>query len=257
MRRLPSAALLNPDHGKEATVIERPRSVDTDDIIRAGQHLHRFGYAKTPFLVPDGVKALVAREALALVDEVGVRRDVSFKETGHTPRRMRNVTRHEIGERGTVIPRLYESQELRDLLGAIAGERVLPCPYLPEQFVITVLERNGDTHGWHWDDYSYALVWVIECPPLEEGGFVQCVPGTTWNKENPQINRALVDNPIYSMELMPGDLYLMRTDTTLHRVHEIRSGRRTIINMAYASAADADKDITHETMDSLWSEGER
>jgi hypothetical protein len=57
------------------------------------------------------------------------------------------------------------------------------------------------------------------------------------------------------MELLPGELYLMRTDTTLHRVYPIRAGRRLIVNMAYASRADLTKDVSHETMDTLWAGG--
>jgi predicted 2-oxoglutarate/Fe(II)-dependent dioxygenase YbiX len=56
------------------------------------------------------------------------------------------------------------------------------------------------------------------------------------------------------LALAPGDLYLMRTDTTLHRVYPITGGRRVIVNMAYAAARDLARPITHETMDSLWSD---
>ena len=58
---------------------------------------------------------------------------------------------------------------------------------------------------------------------------------TSWNKNDPQLPRWFVSRPIYSMELAPGDLYLMRTDTTMHRVYPITGGRRLIINMAYAA----------------------
>jgi hypothetical protein len=167
---------------------------------------------------------------------------------------MRNVTRAEIAARSTLIPVLYESESLVGLLAEIVDEPVLTCPYEPEQYVITRLEKTGDTHGWHWDDYSFALVWVIECPPAEHGGFVQCVPGTTWNKENPAIHRTLLGNPTLSFELRPGDLYVMRTNTTLHRVYPISAGVRTIINMGYAGKADLETVVSHETMDALWAE---
>jgi hypothetical protein len=197
----------------------------------------------------------VGDEARALVAGHGLRRDVAFAETGHTPRRMRNVRRGEIHQYGTVVPAVYSCAGLCCALGHVAGEDVLECPYESEQYVITELASTGDTHGWHWDDYSFALVWVIECPPLSDGGFVQCVPNTTWNKADPQLHRQFVSRPIYSMELRPGDLYLMRTDTTLHRVYPIRSGRRLIVNMAYASRADLGKNISHDTMDKLWAGG--
>jgi hypothetical protein len=228
------------------------RSVSADDIAAARRDFSYLGHAKVSFAAPDSVKALIADEVNALLDKVGTRRDLRFAETDYTPRKMRNVTRKEIAELGTVITEVYTAAPLLDVLSRVAGQPVHACPYEPEQYVITSLERDGDTHGWHWDDFAFALVWVIECPPVEEGGFVQCVPGTTWNKERPAINRALVTRPIYSMELFPGDLYLMRTDTTLHRVYPVRNGRRKIINMGYASAADLTRDLTHETMDQLW-----
>jgi hypothetical protein len=63
-------------------------------------------------------------------------------------------------------------------------------------------------------------------------------PETTWNKADPQLHRQFVNHPIYSMELHRGDLYLMRTGTTLHRVYPVPSGRRLIVNMAYAAQRD-------------------
>jgi hypothetical protein len=210
------------------------------------------GYAKIGFLVPPDVKALVAGDVERLFEVHGTRRDLRFKETGYTPRRMRNIRRDEVFQDSDLIPRVYRSEALRDLVASVVAEPVHLCPYEPEQCVITRLESSGDTHGWHWDDYSFALVWVIDCPPVESGGFVQCVPRSTWDKDNPQINRQFVSGPIYSLELAPGDLYVMRTDTTLHRVYPIQQGQRTIVNMGYASGADLDKPLTHETMDALW-----
>jgi hypothetical protein len=228
--------------------------VDPAELAEARKHFATFGFTKASFIVSDRLKAVVAREVLGLVEGSGIRRDLRFEATGNTPRRMRNVRRAEIAESSILIPVIYRSVALNALLTEIVDEPVLPCPYEPEQYVVTRLERTGDTHGWHWDDYSFALVWVIECPPADFGGFVQCVPGTTWDKQAPAINRALLSGPTYSFELHPGDLYLMRTNTTLHRVYPITTGVRTIINMGFASAGDLDRRISHETMDDLWAD---
>ncbi|MGH4034101.1 HalD/BesD family halogenase [Actinomycetota bacterium Odt1-20B] len=211
------------------------------------------GFAKLSFLAPEGTKSAMAEEIETLVTEYGVRREMSFRETGHTPRLMRNVRRKEIHQHGSVIPEVYASDAFREALGKVAGESVLVCPYEPEQYVITELTQSGDTHGWHWDDYSFAVVWVVACPPVEHGGFLQCVPHTQWNKQDPQLHRQFIAQPIHSFELRPGDLYFLRTDTTLHRVYPVSQGRRLIINMGYASRADLHKRISHETMDNLWS----
>jgi len=229
-------------------------AVDANALASARHDFLYLGCAKVSFIVPDIAKHAMADEVLQLLEHQGVRRDLRFKETGNTPRKMRNIRRDEIARLSRVVPALYNSEVIRQPLSVVAGDDVLPCPYEPEQFVITCLERDGDTHGWHWDDYSYALVWIIECPPIAAGGFVQFVPGTKWDKAKPNINQVFISHPIHSIELVPGDLYFMRTDTTMHRVYPVSGGRRTIVNMGYASPQDLEKSISHETMDNLWSD---
>jgi len=226
--------------------------VEEERFERSRRDFLAHGFAKVSFLAPEDTKRAIADEIEALVIDHGVRREMSFKETGDTPRRMRNVRHREIREHGVVVPAVYRSADFRNALSRIAAERVFECPYEPEQYVITELRQSGDTHGWHWDDYSFAVVWVAACPPLEHGGFVQCVPHTHWNKQDPQLHRQFVDQPIRSFELRPGDLYFLRADTTLHRVHPLTRGRRLVVNMGYASRADLHRQISHETMDSLW-----
>ncbi|MFD4433271.1 hypothetical protein [Nocardia sp. NPDC058497] len=166
---------------------------------------------------------------------------------------MSNVAQSLIGERGAVIPQVYGSNWLLRVLSSIAGTPLFPCPYGPERFVITRLEQPGDTHGWHWDDYGFALVWVAEVPDPVDGGFVESVPDTSWDKQRPGIEEILRSRRVHRLDLSGGDVYLMRTDTTLHRVHPIRRGRRTIVNMAFARHDELCRPTTHETMDALWS----
>lgn len=192
-------------------------------------------------------------EAVQLASGLGVRRDLEFAETGFSPRRMSNVTHGQIVEQGIVIRQVYESEWLLSVLSSLAGEAVFPCPYEPERFVITRLEQSGDTHGWHWDDYGFALVWVAEGTDPIDGGFVESVPDTIWDKQRPGIEEILRSRHVHRLDLSAGDVYLMRTDTTLHRVHPIRRGRRTIVNMAFARQDELCRPTTHETMDSLWS----
>lgn len=211
------------------------------------------GCAVVSELIPLELRQAVAAEALCLVETVGVRRDLTMPATAFTPRRMRNVTRDQIAEHGSVIQRVYESAWVVEMLSKAAGESAYRCPYEPEQFVVTRLESAGDTHGWHWDDYGFALVWVAECSPVADGGFVECVPDTVWDKDNPGVEQILRDRLVYALTLEAGDVYLMRTDTTLHRVHPIRRGRRTIVNMAFAREDQLRAPLSHETMDALWS----
>lgn len=210
------------------------------------------GFARVPYILPDSVKGRLAEEINGLLDRRSVRRDLELKQTGYSRRSMRNVTAADIRAENGWVEAVYRSEQFRAALGRVADEEVLVCPYEPEHYVITSLERSSDTHGWHWDDYSFGVIFVVDCPPLEDGGFVQCVSGTSWDKENPRLYRTLVENPIVSNELHPGDVYILRTDTTLHQVHPIRRGRRTIVNMAYAAERDLSKKISHETMEELF-----
>ncbi len=228
------------------------RHVDNDISAQAVEVARRqysyLGHAKVSFLVPPSVKDAIATEVNAVIEAAGVRRDLEIEQTDNSPRRMRNVGQKDISEISTVIPRIYSALPLLQGMSAVANEPVHPCPWEPEQFVITCLEKDGDTHGWHWDDYTFALVWVVETPPISDGGFVQCVPGTRWDKQHPEVNRQIVTRPIYSLELFPGDLYLMKTNTTMHRVYPVKNGRRKIINMSYASTSDLNLAVDHTTM---------
>ncbi|WP_327145264.1 HalD/BesD family halogenase [Nocardia sp. NBC_01327] len=219
----------------------------------ARRELEDRGFSVVSQLVPSLVRRAVAYEAIRLVEHAGVRRDLVLAETGFTPRQMRNVTRAQIAESGSRIPRIYQSEVLLEGLSQLIGEPVHRCPYEPEQFVVTRLEHAGDTHGWHWDDYSFALVWIAECPPAADGGFVECVPGTAWDKQDPGIEKILRERDVHRLEIGAGEVYLMRTKTTMHRVHPLQRGRRTIVNMAFAAAGELSMPVSHETMDALWS----
>lgn len=230
-------------------------NVDDEQFSSARKSFHNSGFGLVSYLLPDVLKEQIKAEVQDLLERQSVRRDLHLQETGNTPRYMRNVRAEEIRANGGVLVDVYQSREFRSALARVAGEEVLECPYEPEHYIITQLERPGDTHGWHWDDYSFGVVIVADCPPVEKGGFVQTVPDTSWDKENPQVFKKLVTNPIYSYELVPGDIYLLRTDTTLHRVHPVEEGAtRRIVNMAYAAKRDLQKTITHETMEDLFQE---
>jgi hypothetical protein len=146
-----------------------------------------------------------------------------------------------IAEGGELIGTLYRSEPLINALGRIAGEALLPCPSKDEEFLVTRQEKKGDTHGWHWGDYSFALIWIIETPPLGYGGMLQCVPHTTWDKSNPRIHEYLCANPIMTYGFQTGDIYFLRTDTTLHRTVPLTvDARRIILNLTWAAQKDID-----------------
>jgi hypothetical protein len=204
------------------------------------------------FLSPQLLEAMRA-EAIGIMDEHGVQRDLVLEITDNTPRHMKTVGQPVIKEHGPLIDAFYFSPEVKNFISEVVGEEAFTCPYAGEHYVISRMGRSGDTHGWHWDDYTYGFILVLEAPHYRDGGFVQGVPHTSWDKENPDVHGALLKSQVHSYHLNPGDAYVVKTDTTMHRVHPIRGeARRTIVNMTWVSAEDLTQARTHETNDILF-----
>ena len=202
---------------------------------------------------PPELFAPLQDEASNIVERFGVTRDLVLDITDGTPRHMTTVGQPIIKDHGPLIHTLYFSSVLKDILSQLVGEELFTCPYAGEHYVISRLQRSGDTHGWHWDDYSYGFVLILEAPNYHDGGFVQGVPHTSWDKKNPDVHGALLNSQVYSYAFQPGDAYVIKTNTTMHRVYPIRgNGRRTIVNTTWASAAELQQSITHETNDILF-----
>jgi hypothetical protein len=192
-------------------------------------------------------------EAFGIMERFGVARDFVLEITDKTPRHMTTVGQPIIKDHGPLIHATYFSPVLKDFVSKVVGEEMFTCPYPGEHYVISRLQRSGDTHGWHWDDYAYGFVLVLEAPNYRGGGFVQGVPHTSWDKQNPDVHGALLKSKVHSYAFDAGDAYLIKTDTTMHRVYPIRgSGRRTIINTTWANASDLSTPRTHETNDILF-----
>ncbi|QPP08391.1 hypothetical protein G4Z16_20540 [Streptomyces bathyalis] len=204
-------------------------------------------------LCPQDLQEVIKDEACAIMDRHGTTHDLVFEITDNTPRRMTTVGQPVIKDEGPLIDAFYFSPTLLDVCSEVVGEQVHTCPYAGEHYVISRLDKSGDTHGWHWDDYTYGIILVLEAPHYTEGGFIQAVPHTSWDKENPDVYGALLSSQVRSYALEPGDAYLVKTNTTMHRVFPIRGdGRRTIVNMTLASTADLSMPLTHETNDALF-----
>jgi hypothetical protein len=221
-------------------------------VLGLSQHFRREGYVKIPNIVPEDVKAAVGADVYRLLEHAK-RVDMTLKATANTPRRMSTVGARHIVENSKLVPQIYESPALLGFLSRIARDKVVPCPYEPERFVMTKQEKAGDTHGWHWGDFSFALIWIIEAPDIEAGGMLQCVPHTDWNKSDARVHDYLVRYPIRTYDHRTGDIYFLRTDTTLHRTVPLnRDVTRIILNTAWATPADLDRVESHETMNALF-----
>jgi len=210
---------------------------DTLALLR--NRFRRDGFVELRELINDRIRDLIRGEVLELLDGNSERRDLYLQTTGGTPRHMSVVRSETIAKTNGFITGLYRSERLRSVLGAIAGEPLHGCPSEDEEFLITRQERKGDTHGWHWGDFSFALIWIVETPPIDVGGMLQCVPHTAWDKQDPRIHQYLCDNNIATYGFTTGDLYFLRTDTTLHRTVPLsQDAVRIILNMTWAAAKD-------------------
>lgn len=211
------------------------------------------GVVNVSAILPEEMWAVLDAEAKRLAENDGVARDITIGETDNTPRKMITVGNSACREKGQIIPRIYDSEVFREFLSDIAGENVNQCPIVDEQIAISLLTEPGNTHGWHWDDFSFGLVWIIESPDPNDGGFTQCIPNTVWNKKTPNVLKTIVENPIRSYSFPVGSFYFFRSGTTLHRVHPlIKKTRRLIVNMDWASDADLSREVDISTTSEIY-----
>ncbi|CAM3822354.1 ArpA protein [Kibdelosporangium persicum] len=233
-------------------IAERYR--DPNSVRALSQHFRREGYVKLTGLVPEDLFRQVSDEVYSLIDLHARRIDLLMKETGSSPRYMSTVSQKSIAEDGHLIPAVYQSEVLTGFLSQVAAQPVVECPWEDEKYVIIRQHKKGDTHGWHWGDFSFTVIWIIEAPALEYGGMLQCVPHTDWDKENPRVHEYLVNHPIKTYAHQTGDLYFLRSDTTLHRTVPLNEEKtRIILNTCWGSESDRLKTQTHETMEAMFS----
>jgi hypothetical protein len=212
----------------------------------------RNGFADVTAAIPPDLRERIATEATAALDVHAERRDVRVAVTGDSPRRYRIVGRDTLMAVCPAAAAFYRSPDLLALLSAIAGEAVVPVPYAPEELIATRLEAAGDTHGWHWDDYGFALVWVLEAPAPDDGAALEFLTGVPWCKTAPHVEAILAEREPVRTHIAAGTVYLLRTDTTLHRITPLRRAtRRDALCFSYAAASDLSRNVTHETLDTI------
>ncbi|MFE1790898.1 hypothetical protein ACFW7J_21300 [Streptomyces sp. NPDC059525] len=151
-----------------------------------------------------------------------------------SPRHMTTLGGHVIAQESRIIPELYAGPALRTLISGLAGETVIDVPDTVERHVLNILHREGDTHGAHTDDYPYALVLFLEAPDHPAGGgLLEYAPKARSLKAIDDASNA----PARTAHHRAGDAYLLRSDTTAHRVTPLtRPGlRRAVLNFAYTT----------------------
>lgn len=217
------------------------------------EKFHQQGHVNITRLLDKELFKRLSAEAQKLVSQYKERRDLLMEETSFSPRKMFVVKQMYIKKYGRYIPELYHSRHIQFLISQIVSQKIYALPWEREQYLISQMANKDDTHGWHLDDYTYAVVFIIRSPKLENGGLVQCVPNVRWTKNNIFVNKILCENPIYTSYFGCNEAYLLKSDTTLHRVTPLeRPDSRIIINMSWAIQSDFKKDITHSTMEKLY-----
>ncbi|MCZ8522863.1 MULTISPECIES: HalD/BesD family halogenase [Paenibacillus] len=212
-------------------------------------------------LLPDPIKRGMMAEAKVLLNEHAARRDLNMRVTEDTPRHYLSVGRDSIQAHGHLIPSFFRSPSIVKFLSEVSGEPVYRVPYEPEEFIINSQRNLGDTHGWHWDDYAFALIWIVEAPAVGDGALVEYIPHTVWDKSDPDncVSKVLKEHTANSMYVPEGVCYLMKANTTLHRISPLTGdSKRSVIIYSYASQADLDSnDISHETMEEIYPDDTR
>lgn len=247
-----SSGPITADNIQEAIAKHLNEAFSDDDTRKLSQHFRREGYVKLPNLVSREIFNAVADETRRVIDLNAKRIDIKLKETGDTPRYMSTVSQAAIKKDSRLVPAVYESEALKGFLSRLAGEEVVDCPWEGEKYIMIRQHKRGDTHGWHWGDFPFTVIWIVEAPPAEYGGMLQCVPHTDWNKDDPRVHEYLMNHPIKTYGHDTGDMYFLRSDTTLHRTVPLSEDRtRIILNTCWGSGND-DREQSHETMEAMF-----
>jgi len=240
----------------DAIVEQHINSLPKDYLLVLQERFKNEGLAMMDDMLPQPLIAAMSAEAKYLLSENAKRRDITIKATGNTPRNFNVVNRDIIHAEGKLIPAFFKSEVLLNFLTFLNNnEPVHRIPYTPEEFIINNQQKTGDTHGWHWDDYTFALIWVIEAPKEGEGALIEYVPDTVWDKENPEsgLKEVLENREIKSLYVPKDHCYFMKAGTTLHRVTPLNNdSRRTVVVFSYASEEDMSREISHETMGEIY-----
>jgi hypothetical protein len=232
------------------------QTLDADSAARTAQ-FQRDGFIELEDFVQGELWDAVEAEVHRSLNERAVRREIQVASTDNSPRYYEAVGRNAIFDVCQTIPDLYRSPALLGFLAELAGEpEIVPVPHEPEEIVVTRMTQTGDSHGWHWDDYSYSMIWMIEAPTAEEGGAVEYVRDTEWDKDDPQIAAYLERGPIERRQPLRGSAYLLRADTALHRVAPLvkEGALRIILCFSYASLSDLEREVSHESMQDIYPE---
>jgi hypothetical protein len=225
-----------------------PSSFAPEQLLNMREQFARVGYVKLPqFLSPKAL--LLLRHEMGEMEKIAIRR--KFEMPGYlTPRSLSVLGGKMIRAQSPLLYSLYHHYALRNCIESIVGRAIYTCTHPEEFMVANYLHNSGDTHGWHLDDPSYALIIFAEAPEPGGGGEVEFI--SNWKdlcrRKNQKPDENILDLVKWAYENglvdihahMPGDAYLLRADLNLHRVTPLkrRGDRRSAVNLAYQSSPE-------------------
>jgi hypothetical protein len=210
-------------------------------------------FAEIENFMPDELHQRALAELENLFATQARRRDLIIEQSGNTPRKYSNLDREALEAGSSVVPAVFRAPGLHEYLESIVDEKIHPVPYKPEEFIAARLHKAGDVHGWHWDDYTFALVWIFKIPDTDNGGSLEYVKRVRWNREDPQVDQLVERGPVLTRHPKVGSAYLLKADTALHRVSTLRyDAERMIVCFSFATSEDLTREVSHESMEALY-----
>lgn len=185
-------------------------------------------YLRLPGLVrPEAVERL--SEEIARLRALAIRREFAMECMDNSPRKMSTIGGEALADESILIPGMYEDTALVRFISEVFGQDLQTLPDPIERHVINFLHEAGDTHGGHFDDHPVALIVFVESPPAHAGGLIEYVPNADSLAELGGQRSLCAHHEV-------GDGYLLKSDTTAHRVTPLAPGfRRTALNFAYTT----------------------
>lgn len=223
------------------------------DIEHLGETVRQQGFVQFHGFLQGVLLAHLQEEADRLFLAHGRRVDVLVKSTGNTPRKYVTVSRDDVFAHSPSIGELYFDPDLMAFLADVTKTAVIASPYEPEQIVANRMDEVGDTHGWHWDDYSFSLVLVLAAPDRHSGAQVECIDGTSWDKSGANVRHYLDTLPVKSLDLEAGSAYLLLGKRVMHRVSPmLKADTRKIICFSYATEQERFVTVDHGSMTDIY-----
>ncbi|MFI5779578.1 hypothetical protein [Nocardia sp. NPDC051570] len=223
------------------------------DVDLLGTALRNNGVVQLDEFLPSVLEQELTEEADQLLRLHGRRVNALIPSTSNTPRKYVSVSRDNIFDHALTITQLYHDAELIRFLADLTKSDVITCPYEPEQIVVNRMSETGDTHGWHWDDYSYSLVCILEAPERQNGAQVEYVDGTSWNKGSANVQQYLDTLTVESLDVAPGSAYVLLGKRVMHRVAPLlRADTRKIVCFSYATEEERHTSVDHGSMEDIY-----